>query len=140
MKQEDKELLLKDLSARLPYEVYAETVNELGETHINRISPENINLVFSGWFKECKPYLRPMSSMTEEEFVHFMALRGRNLSSYDIRLCMKEAFNMPNFITIVSPLYNYLRNIEWLLSKHFDAHGLIEKNLALDCTGLHIYD
>ena len=55
MIREDKELLLRDLSARLPYEVYAETINELGETHINRISPENINLVFSGWFKECKP-------------------------------------------------------------------------------------
>ena len=130
---------MKDLCARLPYGVmcvfseppYGETTEPLKIGGLRAFIEDK-------W--KVKPYLRPMSSMTEEEFVHFMALRGRNLSSYDIRLCMKEAFNMPNFITIVSPLYNYLRNIEWLLSKHFDAHGLIEKNLALDCTGLHIYD
>jgi hypothetical protein len=113
MKQEDKELLLKDLSARLPYEVYAETVNELGETHINRISPENINLVFSGWFKECKPYLRPMSSMTEEEKKELDAIL---------------VFNGATLTCITGTTQTF----DWLNKKMFDYRGLIEKGLALE--------
>ena len=122
MKQEDKELLLKDLSARLPYEVYAETVNELGETHINRISPENINLVFSGWFKECKPYLRPMSSMTEEE--------KKELQEIAVAL----SYNKDDII--IGTQINSFRQLDGVLdlfnSHHLDWRGLIEKGLALE--------
>ena len=67
MTKEDRKLLWKDLAARLPYGLYAETVNELGDTNIVWICSENINLFTSGWYKECKPYLRSMSSMTNEE-------------------------------------------------------------------------
>ena len=47
---------------------------------------------------------------------------------------MKEAFNMPNSITIVTQLYNYLHKMDWLLSKHFDVRGLIPKDLAIAVT------
>ena len=114
MTQEEKQLLLKDLCARLPYEVYAETINELGETHINRISPENINLVFSGWFKDCKPYLRPMSSMTEEERAERTALL------YELEGHINEDVT-----------YKYQ---DWLNAHHFDYRGLIEKGLAIAVT------
>lgn len=114
MTQEDKQLLLADLCARLPYEVYAETINELGETHINRISPENINLVFSGWFKDCKPYLRPMFSMTEEERAERTALL------YELEGHINEDVT-----------YKYQ---DWLNAHHLDYRGLIEKNLAIAIT------
>ena len=114
MTQEDKELLLRDLSARLPYEVYAETINELGETHINRISPENINLVFSGWFKECKPYLRLMSSMTKEERAERTALL------YELEGHIDEDVT-----------YKYQ---DWLNAHHFDYRGLVPIGLAIAIT------
>lgn len=114
MTQEEKQLLLVDLCARLPYEVYAETINELGETHINRISPENINLVFSGWFKDCKPYLRPMSSMTEEERAERTALL------YELEGHINEDVT-----------YKYQ---DWLNAHHLDYRGLIEKGLAIAVT------
>lgn len=75
-----------------------------------------------------------MSSMTKEEFVYFMGLKGRMLQSYEIQSMMKEAFNMPNSITIVTQLYNYLHKMDWLLSKHFDVRGLIPKGLAIEVT------
>ena len=85
------------------------------------------NLVF-----ECRYYLRPMSSMTEEEFVYFMGLRGRMLQSYKIQSMMKEAFNASQCMLIVTKLGNYSDKIDWLNAHHFDYHGLIEKGLALE--------
>lgn len=142
MKQEDKELLLKDLCARLPYKTYVKTTKGIGYVYaINtsqliELSVANVSEYWSEVFNidEIKPFLRPMSSMTEEEFVYFMGLRGRMLQSYEIQSMMKEAFNMPNSITIVTQLYNYLHKMDWLLSKHFDVRGLIPKGLAIEVT------
>lgn len=114
MTQENKQLLLKDICARLPYGVYAETINELGETHINRISPENINLVSSGWFKECKPYLRPMYSMTNEE-------RAERIS-----LLWEFEGHINEDVT-----YKYQ---DWLNAHHLDYRGLIPMSLAIEVT------
>ena len=114
MTQEEKLLLLKDLCTRLPYDVYAETVNELGETHINRICSENINLVTSGWFKECKPYLRPMYSMTNEE-------RAERIS-----ILMELEGHIEEDVT-----YKYQ---DWLNAHHLDYRGLIPMGLAKEVT------
>ena len=80
MKQEDKELLLKDLCARLPYGVICRLSEPpYGET----IEPLKIgglrNLIEEKW--DVKPYLRPMSSMTEEEEIAF--LNKENHEIYD---------------------------------------------------------
>ena len=119
MKKEDKELLFKDLCARLPYGVIVEYKRQEKEGDI-KITCGNIGYVAelgNGWWKECKPYLRPMSSMTEEE---------------------KREYSLTKTLSIVD--YPTLESFDWLNKNHFDYRGLIPKNIALDCTGLHIYD
>lgn len=107
MTQQEKQLLLKDLCARLPYGVniqvkdwaVLDTEPKIG--HINR---------FQNYEIELKPYLRPMSSMTKEEE------KERN----NIAL-----FHSGNIASV--PTY-----IDFLNKHHFDYRGLIEKGLALE--------
>ena len=137
MTQEDKELLLKDLCARLPYGVkvngvflnynkdkdkilYKECVKELNYSHLSR-------------YWTLKPYLFPLSSMTDKDLVKFLQIKGLNLNSDELKTFRRGA------ITIVSTLPSYSWHIDWLNKNHFDYRGLIEKSLALDATGLNIY-
>ena len=116
MLREDKELLLKDLCARLPYGVKIELtwwVMDEG-TCINTIlEPDHIEQLLKDEddYTEIKPYLRPMSSMTEEE--------------------KKEYFNRTMTIDIVKTSKEV---IDYCLSHHFDYRGLIEKGLAIAVT------
>ena len=72
MTKEDKDLLLQDLCGRLPYGV-------MGLIHNVNCDDYNISIVggdidlFSRHFISIKPYLRPMSSMTEEEKIDYQA-------------------------------------------------------------------
>ena len=120
MTQEDKDLLLKDLCGRLPYEVevyYSETVPISTLKTIN--SEKGICIVYdhSQWYRhskfhieEIKPYLRPMSSMTEEEKIDYQAFFNYDGVEYP------EEY------------------IDWLNAHHFDYRGLIEKGLAVEVT------
>ena len=151
MKSEDKELLVRDLSARLPYGVICqyncvipcgritlEKTNErdvlkgiipMSDGHIGfMVGVDKVNALEG----DIKPYLRPMSSMTEEEYVYFMSIRGMNLRSYEIHEMMSENFSHPNRIAIVNTLGRYSHNIDWLNENMFDYRGLIEKGLALE--------
>ena len=107
MKQEDREVLLKDLCARLPYGVkiqvndWAVVNTTLKTGHIERLLNDDIEL---------KPYLRPMSSMTEEE-------------KQILELC--NAFVEPRSIELKVDFYN---------QHHLDYRGLIEKGLAIEVT------
>ena len=70
MEENLKQLLLKDLCARLPYGVIVKYWSREGDGDV-KLGFGNIGYVFqlgNGWWKKCKPYLRPMLSMTEEEF------------------------------------------------------------------------
>ena len=72
MTQKDKELLLKDLTARLPYGVKCINIRwpHDGHAEISNIDTNSQKVqIFEDWcdINDCKPYLRPMSSMTEEE-------------------------------------------------------------------------
>ena len=66
MAQEEKQLLLKDLSARLPYGVMVECSIDSGESMDVVLAPSHITEFVEDSIM-VKPYLRPMSSMTEEE-------------------------------------------------------------------------
>ena len=128
MTQEDKELLLKDLCARLPYGV----VISLGPYDKNPINVNSISIVGIGTFlngyftkgiqldfngkKELwpKPYLRTMSSMTEEEYEEYEELRQ------DISDKLKD--------------WKCADLIDWFNAHHFDYRGLIEKGLAIAVT------
>ena len=118
MTPEDKKLLTKDIFGRvltglkvdyngvtftLGYNLYLEDGNVAFESYPMEFYLENIETI--------KPYLRPMSSMTEEE---------------DTRRC---AFLDDIEGRVEDAIYNY---IDWLNSHHFDYHGLIEKGLALE--------
>ena len=119
MTQEDKELLLKDLYARLPYRVkfkseYDENLQEIhyiiDEEIYTRTYPHS-----PYWVETIKPYLRSMSSMTEEENKEYaeIVVKSQN-SSYNDN---ESATTMVN---------------DWYLSKGFDVRGLIPKGLALE--------
>lgn len=116
MTTEDKELLLKDLCARLPYQVVVSYKNsDTGEAYNQILDPMVYSLVqyiphVGGLV--IKPYLRPMSSMTKEEAIRFQGFKIRAVNS----------INIPNSIKM----------IDWLLSHHFDFRGLISKGLALE--------
>ena len=114
MTKEDKQLLLKDLCARLPYGVicrYAAAIPLLGEAlnygPLQEIRRKGEYFTVNGadcLYEDIKPYLRPMSSMTEEEYEEF---------GYDV-------------------LRYTPREFDWLNAHHFDYRGLIEKGLALE--------
>ena len=127
MTQENKELLLKDLSARLPYGVKIEiTWWVMGEgVGINTtLEPECIEELLNDEDGdiEIKPYLRPMSSMTEEEVEEYRNIDNRSYS------CPMDYAHIPAS-----------ERIDWLNKNHFDYRGLIPMGLAIDATGLNIY-
>lgn len=119
MTQEEKELLLRDLCARLPYGITIYRITDNSTHHIQYSDiTENIDqfshfLDYSG-IDNIKPYLRPMSSMTEEESKEFALLQTDFY--VDVFLYPIAAINMLN----------------WLNEHHFDHRGLIEKGLALE--------
>ena len=91
MTQEEKKLLLKDLCARVYYGVlfmvHNDEINEpvkLLSINPKRDKPLEINDGYDEnsstyWnIEDVKPYLRPMSSMTEEEYTGYCTMRGRN--------------------------------------------------------------
>ena len=111
MTEEDKKLLLKDLCARLPYGViihneegYDGNLNSINQTIFGIEVAVNISATKRVDFQldACKPYLRPMSSMTEEENEKWWEQH----KDYE--------------------------SVDWLNSHHFDYRGLIEKGLALE--------
>jgi hypothetical protein len=123
MTQEEKQLLLKDLSARLPYEIkgklflfgsdkHTREINIIGYTKLKgklfeRIFAEDELDYNIEWFK---PYLRPMSSMTEEERIEYRQKQTNYEFGY----------------------FDTYDSIDWLNAHHFDYRGLIEKGFALE--------
>lgn len=114
---EDKQLLLQDLSARLPYGVkcYKSTYKpELPEEIICILKNGNVQLgTYLYKLEHIKPYLFPLSSMTFEQEYRYREVVAGSLNHYEV--------------------------YDWLNQNHFDYRGLIEKGLAIDATGLNIY-
>ena len=106
MTQEEKSILFKDLCGRLPYGVMMKGVNDDFVLGINT-PPTRLSYVLTSL--DFKPYLRPMSSMSRDEWYEF----EKN----------EEIDNHLESITA---------QIEWLNKHHFDYRGLIEKGLALE--------
>ena len=120
MKQEDKELLLIDLCGRLPYGVKGVEANTLCSlntvTHFKSIVK---NIEYKIEHLGFKPYLFPLSSMTEEQYEYFT----QDLHAY---------------ITFNGVVGTQIA-LDWLNKNNFDYRGLIEKGLAIDASGLNIY-
>ena len=86
---------------------------------------------------DCQPYLRPMSSMTQEEKQELKDLLGSELVSCSDFGYLEGGTFVEYISSIPYSLCIYV--IDWLNAHHFDYRGLIEKGLAIDATGLNIY-
>ena len=151
MTQEEKLLLIKDLCTRQPYGVKIQCLFKLDEIYtLNYVDLDSLsmnfsfskrkesNLEFSGVDKlifrgklRYKPYLRPLSSMTDEELDEFRI----KFFEFDTVELMKKNNSNYAFIDLwldEYPLYSIVDAIDWLLKHHFDIRDLIEKGLALE--------
>ena len=118
MSTKDKELLLKDLCARLPYEVKGIITYDENNTTFTVEGIDN-NVLHLSDAEECyvedfKPYLRSMSSMTKEEKIEYLNACGNEMDN-----------------ALSSPRYS---GIDWLNKNHFDYRGLIPRGLAIKIT------
>lgn len=135
MTQEEKMLLIKDLSARLPYAVTVEhTSGFRGTLHditVHHMYDNNDNIhdaiCYTDFFGDedsiyieyFKPYLFPLSSMTDKQLPYYIT----TLKYSEETRGMVETLN----------------SFDWLNKNHYDYRGLIEKGLAIDATDLGIY-
>ena len=121
MAQEEKELLLVDLCARLPYNIImnGKLTNNIGRDNIDFVLEPA--LLAAAIACGCKPYLRPMSSMTEEEKHELSNIRPYFVNSDDI-----VSGTQCNTFIQASECQ------DWLNAHHFDYRGLIPKGLALE--------
>ena len=120
MTQEEKQLVLTDLSARLPYGVKVYVGDDLAMT-LRQIDYKCFcesweNEDFKSHSRWKLSYLRPMSSMTEEEKEEYCNLQDKFLCSSQY------------------PVTDAYELFDWLNAHHFDYRGLIEKGLAIAVT------
>ena len=129
MTQEEKDLLLKDLCARLPYQPIVQ-IDGCGMWNLRGVDHDDSSELRDRvivWYGEnypssknsfpiinCKPYLFPLSSMTEEQQINLTKFVANGINGENI-------------------LY------DWYNKNHFDYRGLIPMGLAIDATGLNIY-
>ena len=126
-----KELLLKDLCARLPYGVKVKTNN----IHILRLGTHTrVGEYVTDVIEPCKPYLFPLSSMTEEQREEFL-----NIQTEERQILLNALIEYKSGKYDKIPIIAPYKQIEWLNKNHFDYRNLINKNLAIDCTNLNIY-
>ena len=141
-----KELLIKELCARLPYRlkcsfgvddaIYEITGINPGACGASEIQATHIKSSINGDFKlnSCKPYLFPLSSMTEEQREKLHELWDFNMSAaLDCAIYGDELKSSLHQLTAAKKVN------EWCYENHFDINGLISMELANDATGLNIY-
>ena len=140
MTQENKELLLEDLCARLPYNVICQVeFKENGKYNskvmlLSGIFTDEAYFTTKGgsiYSNEYKPYLFPFSSMTEEQ-KKYINDRWNINENFDFEID-------PNWGKYFVDLGDVVDYINWLNKNHFDYRGLIDKGLAIDATGLNVY-
>lgn len=124
MKQEDKELLFQDLCSRLPYGVKVQFRYIITSPAILKgINKDLIECDIAVCeIQDIKPYLFPLSSMTEEQKREY-----NSLCSIGTDECGDITY------------FNTFESIDWLNKNHFDYRGLIPMGLASDATNLNIY-
>ena len=155
MTQKDKDLLLKDLCARLPYGVkayvrnwskldrkYYEGTYTVASIHpsLNTIlaysERSSVEVIVGYDDHEIKPYLFPMSSMTPEQENEWNDLFHNPLDE----LFTKDkngGIERNEKLLLISK--SMLDPIQWCYKNNFDILGFIPMGLAIDATGLNIY-
>ena len=153
MTQEEKDLLLKDLCSRLPYKVKCDIGDSKSYT-LSSVRNDYCDGILIGfeeqkngfnmevYLSEVKPYLFPLSSMTEEQKEElYIVTNGKFNANYKyIDNCKPR-----NWSEWGTTEYNWIRHYDidllhtWLNKNHFDYRDLIPMGLANDATGLNIY-
>lgn len=138
MTQEDKDLLLKDLCSRVYYQIkvlYNGNVKEI--QYVEPLYYE-VKLLDTGNYtidiSDIKPYLRPMSSMTEEEFEKLKEYSGLKYEQLDLASYQNGIYKCLDFYLSEVPSYVVILVFDWLNKNHFDYRGLIEHGLAIEVT------
>ena len=148
MTREEKELLLKDLCARLSYGVKIVIQDTFEYSIVSReyhiLDVSNFSDIFCFNYKKfdkrmkkamrerpndivIKPYLFPLSSMTEEQKKKYHLLCNRIIVDAEFGNAYESIY------------CDTYQSIDYLLENHFDYRGIIKKGLAIDATGLNIY-
>lgn len=138
MTEQEKQLLLKYLCAMLPYEVkycrecwdYERDLEMCAVGTLESIGKDgyiNDTKVYTVW--DIKPYLRPLSSMTEKEYETFpIPYSFDSFSTWNNTILSKVIEGTQiligiDEITVIT---------DWLNARHFDYRNLIGKGLALE--------
>ena len=129
MKQEDKQLLLQNLCAMLPYDVCAHIIYKTGEPCYGKLTPRDIQWFIDSKIENIKPYLRPMSSMTEKEYEAFPIPYSFDSFSTWNNTILSEVIEGTQILIGIDEITEI---IDWLNAHHFDYRGMIEKGLALE--------
>lgn len=128
MTQEDKDLLFKDLCARLPYDVKCQdvTLDFVGTmTDISR--HDNMCKLYNDYgdnytcfMANCKPYLYPLSSIGEEL---------KNFIRWKLTTPKYDSFDEESLEDLLN---NNMQVVHFCYEYHLDINGLIERGLALE--------
>ena len=144
MTQEDKELLLKDLCARLNTNLVCSIyrTDDYGVGYRDEILSGYCkgDIWYEFYFgddcgigidnvSKIKPHLFPLSSMTEEQKREYYSLK------HEVPVCHYEYGDVVEEFE----LYDSPESFEYLIENHFDYRGLIPKGLAEDATDKNIY-
>lgn len=131
MTKEEEKLLLTDLCSRIPYGVRVKFTEfsslkdkelmgvNVYDNDMTIVTCRTENGTITIPLKYVKPYLYPLSSMTEEQYDEYTNM------GYSVT---ERWWSMSNY-----------HQIDWLNKNHIDYRGLIEKGLAIDATNLNIY-
>ena len=147
MNKEDKSLLVKDLCARLPYNVMCQVEFKEDGKYNSKVmllsgifTDEAYFTTESGsiYSNEYKPYLFPLSSMTEEMIEEFNNLFNGSFQYFNQGVISASRIWDRNEAVFVGEL-ECSKLIDWFNAHHIDYRGLIEKGLAIDATELNIY-
>lgn len=125
MKKEERQLLLKDLSARLPYNPMVH-IHELDATdYDNYLYADYLDSMMS-YSIRLKPYLRPMSSMTKEE-------------EKEYRKTMDKLYSNSDDFSKYTEYSWTIETFDFLNAHHLDYRDLISKGLAFEAPkGMYI--
>ena len=138
MTQNERDLLIKDLCARLPYNVKIkiktyEDIDEIDSIGTLCQLNKQYFWILEDEYERCieynKPYLLPLSSMTDEDHAIYSKIWEDTGKTAYLEGCHH----------LISTIKAYKAANDFLLSKHYDINGLIPKDLANDATGLNIY-